>query len=679
MVKRIVGAIIVYSQKNKTFSKFLYVNYFVMINRIFSIVFLLFCLQAQSQTPEQRCKQVYDIAEMEKDRHKSLDVVEGTLASNNFDVKYYRCEWEADPAIYYITGKVTVYYVVTTASTSISFDLMNSLTVDSVKQRNTVLIKSHAGNLLQVNFPAQVNAGVFDSVSIYYKGPPANTGFGSFVRDTHGAPAVPVIWTLSEPYGSRDWWPCKNGLDDKADSIDIFITNPVAYKAAANGLLQSETTIAGGTKKLTHWKHRYPIASYLVCFSVTNFSVFNNSVQLGAVNLPMQTYCYPESLASFQNGTQNVLDAMKYFHGIYGDYPFIKEKYGHVQFGWGGGMEHQTSTFVVSIDEGLSAHELGHQWFGDKITCASWEDIWLNEGFATFLAAMYMENKYPATAIANRKGIVGNITSAIGGSVKVDDTTSVGRIFSGRLSYNKGSYLLYMLRWKLGDDVFYRAIRRYQSDPAVIYGFAKTADLQRNLEAESGQNLTEFFKDWFLGQGYPSYNVEWSQLGSSNVQIKMNQTTSHPSVGFFELPVALKFKNATQEKTIVVDNKINNEVFVRNIGFIADTVLIDPEYWLVSKNNTSKKVTDIVTGLNVVEVYPNPMQDHLYVYLHNFNSSSATIRLHNMAGQLVYSKVVPLINGSEYIDIPAGYLASGEYIFTVLADKKRVFTKKLIK
>jgi len=536
-----------------------------------------------------------------------------TSASNNYDVKYYRCEWEVDPAVRYITGKVTVYFIITVPTNNIQIDLMNALTVDSVKQRNILLVKQHTNNTLSFDFPVAINAGVLDSVSIYYKGVPANNGFGSFETTTHAG--IPVMWSLSEPYGSRDWWPCKNGLDDKADSIDIFVTAPQQYKAAANGLLQSEILVAGGTKKLAHWKHRYPIASYLVCFAVTNFSVFNNSVLLGNTNLPMQTHCYPENLTFFQGGTQNVLDALQLFHNNFGDYPFIKEKYGHVQFSWGGGMEHQTATFLVSIDENLCAHELGHQWFGDKVTCGSWEDIWLNEGFATYLAAFYMENKYPASILTSRKNVINNITSAVGGSVWVDDTTNVGRIFSGRLSYNKGSYLLYMLRRKLGDQAFFNGLKQYINDSKLAYGFAKTDDLKRNLEQVSGQNLSEFFKDWFKGQGYPSYNVQWTQIGTQYVDIKMNQTTSHNSVDFFELPVALKFKNATQEKTIVVDNKTNGETFFRNIGFIADTVLIDPEYWLITKNNTTAKVPDAMAGQNVVQVFPNPVGDSLlYLY-----------------------------------------------------------------
>ena len=642
---------------------------------IFTLI-LLICLKAPAQSPDNLCKSVEEIARMERMGHDRLNnTANRTLASDNFDVKYYRCEWEVDPAAYYITGKVTVYFVTSTAATSISFDLMNSLVTDSVKQRNTLLTKLQSNNVLTVNFPVAVNAGVLDSVSIYYKGPPANTGFGSFVQTTHAG--VPVIWTLSEPYGSRDWWPCKNGLDDKADSIDILVTCPVAYKAAANGLLQSETLIAGGTKKLTWWKHRYPIASYLVCFAVTNFSVFNNSVQLGAVNMPMQTYCYPESLASFQSGTQNVLDALQLYHNNYGDYPFIKEKYGHVQFGWGGGMEHQTSTFIVNIGEGLIAHELAHQWFGDKITCASWEDIWLNEGFATYLASFYMENKYPANTIANRKNVINNITSQLGGSVWVNDTTSVGRIFDGRLSYNKGSYLLYMLRWKLGDAAFFNGLRQYQKDTKVIYGFAKTADLQRNLEQASGQNLAEFFKDWFKGQGYPTYRVEWTQIGSSNVKITMKQTTSHNSVDFFELPVALKFKNSSQEKTVVVDNKTNGEIFMQNIGFIADTVLIDPDYWLVTKNNTTAKVA-LGTAAGI-QVYPNPIKNKFTVYLQNLAASSAAINLYNAAGQLMYSRNVNLVNGSELVEVPSANLAAGEYTLRIKAGNDIKFVKKLVK
>ena len=651
--------------------------------RILLVFLLLIGFRSGAQPPADICKEVNDIALFEQMAHQRLiggagNNIVTNAASGNYDVKYYRCEWEVDPTVRYIKGKVTIYFNIVTSTNSIQLDLMNPLVVDSVKQHNTLLTKQHSNNVITVNLLGTLNAGTLDSVSVYYQGVPANTGFGSFVLSVHGGAQIPVMWSLSEPYGSRDWWPCKNGLDDKADSIDIIVTNPAINKAASNGILQSETLIAGGTKRVTYWKHRYPIASYLMCFAVTDYVIFNNTVQLGSVTLPMQTHCYAEYLDYFKSGTQNVLDAMLLFHNNFGEYPFIKEKYGHVQFGWGGGMEHQTSTFVVGVGETLTSHELAHQWFGDKITCASWEDIWLNEGFATFLSAFYMENKYPANATNARKNVINNIVSQPGGSVWVDDTTSVGRIFSGRLSYNKGSYLLFMLRWIMGDENFFKALRQYQQDPALKYGFAKTDDLKRNLEQVSGKNFTKFFNDWFKGQGYPSYNVQWSQLGANYVKIKMNQTTSHASVSFYELPVALKFKNATQEKTIVVDNKTNGEIFIRDIGFIADTVYVDPALWLVTKNNTTAKVPDPALAQNTIDIFPNPVQDRFYIYMHSVAASTADIGLYNTVGQLVYSKSVNLINGAEYIEVPTRNLASGIYTVVVRAGKNK-FVKKLVR
>ncbi|MDB5202103.1 MAG: type sorting protein [Ferruginibacter sp.] len=641
--------------------------------RIFFILSLCWSFPAMAQfDPVAETKA---IALMEQQGHHRLGSVgESTLASDNFDVKYYRCEWEVDPAVRFIKGKVTVYFYVAANTSSITLDLMSPLVTDSVIQRQNGLGFIQANNSLQINFNPAVPANRLDSVSIYYKGIPPNTGFGSFIQDMHLG--TPVMWTLSEPYGARDWWPCKNGLDDKADSIDVIVTHPAIYKAASNGLLQSETI--NGTKISTHWRHRYPIATYLVCFAVTNYVVFNNSVQLGNTTLPMQTFCYPESQAAFQANTPKVLNAMALFNQYFGEYPFIREKYGHVQFGWGGGMEHQTSTFLINTNESLMAHELGHQWFGDKITTASWQDAWLNEGFATFLAAFHVENFYPASTIANRIAVINNIVTQLGGSVRVDDTTNVSRIFDGRLTYNKGAYLLYMLRFMLGDQSFFKGMKQYQQDSRLSYGFARTADFKRNMEQASGKDLTVFFNQWYTGEGYPTYHVDWSQLGNRNVRIRMNQVTSHPSVSFFEMPVALKFKNATQEKTVIVDNHVNHEMFVRDIGFLADTVLVDPDYWLISKNNSTAKTIFANNGQGALELYPNPVTGPLTIYLHDFNSTSASVQIFNAGGQLLYRKEVTLLNGGEIFQVSFASWPAGSYQVQVKSGNN-TFVRQIIK
>ena len=634
-----------------------------------SVFFVLLCISKVGFSQERSDPQSIARMEMAPYVQQFAGSAGGTASTDNFDVKYYRCEWEIDPAVRYIKGKLTMYFKMNATGSSVTMDLMSVLAVTAITKNGTSLTYSQPSNTLVINFPSSLNAGTLDSVTISYQGIPANTGFGSFIQDTHAG--VPVVWSLSEAYGARDWWPCKNGINDKADSVDVLITHPSQYKAASNGMLQSVTAL-GGNKTLTHWKHRYPIASYLICMAITNYATFSNSVQLGSTTLPMLTYCYPENLATFQVNTPYVLEAMQLFHNTFGPYPFINEKYGHVQFNWGGGMEHQTSTFIVSPDESLMAHELGHQWFGDKITCASWEDIWLNEGFATHLAAFQMETKYPASAIANRKTIVANITSLPGGTVKVNDTTNLLRIFDQRLSYNKGSHLLYMLRFILGDNVFFKALRRYQSDPAVIYGNAHTSDLKRNLEQESGKDLSYFFDQWYTGQGYPSYRVQWNTIGSGTVNIKMEQATSHPSVTFFKLPVALKFKNATQEKTVVVDNSFNGQSFIRTLGFLPDTVLVDPEYWLISKGNTAVKLPVTNNGSGIVEVYPNPVTDPFTVYLRDFKDAKAEMKIFDKSGREMYRRTVLLTAGAELVQVPSAGWSHGVYLLKIISAGKTI-------
>ncbi|MEO6819046.1 MAG: M1 family aminopeptidase [Ginsengibacter sp.] len=641
--------------------------------RIIIFTFLqLFSVSYGQKLPSQFTTE--KIAAFEKKAYLTTQINKNvTAASNNFDVKYYRCEWEVDPATRYIKGKVTSYFVVTSPTSFIIYDLMNSLRVDSVKDKNGSLSYSQTNNSIQINFAADKPGGTLDSVSIYYQGIPANQGFGSFEINMHSG--TPILWTLSEPYGSRDWWPCKNGLDDKADSIDVYITNPSQYKAASNGLLQDE--VIAGDKKITHWKHRYPIASYLVCMAVTNYTEFKEYIQIGNDNLLMQTFCYPESLALFQLQTQLMFPTIKYYSELFGPYPFMKEKYGHVQFGWGGGMEHQTSTFIFAPDENLMAHELAHQWFGDKITVASWQHIWLSEGFATFLTNIDFEKKYPQTAMQGRRQEISKITSSTGGSVFVKDTTNVNRIFDSRLSYSKGGYLLTMLRWILGDSIFFKGLTNYFNDPSLAYGFAVTKDLQRNLEEVSGKKLDYFFDQWFYGEGYPSYQVEWTQIGNDYVRIKLNQTTSNPSVGFFTLPLALQFKNATQQKTIVLDNKTNGEKFFREIGFIADTVIVDPDYWLVTKNNTSLKMADD-SKENQVEIYPNPFVNSVQLNFLHITSPKVFYKIFDINGRLISGETFSL-NGYLFKEINLHYLPKGVYIMKIFSEDGVNLSKRIIK
>lgn len=636
---------------------------------------MIISCRAFAQYEKPLCKTTEDIATRERNSLQRIFLSNGSSASSNFQVTYYRCNWEIDPAIRYIKGSVTSHFITNALTSSISFDLSSQLTVDSIYYHGSKINFSvPATDLLQINFPSAMNAGQKDSVIVFYKGVPPNSGFGSFNQTTHSG--IPVTWTLSEPYGAKDWWPCRNGVDDKADSIDIIVSCPNAYRASSNGMLVSESD--NGITRTSFYKHRYPIATYLVAFAVTNFKVLNHSVQVGAVNLPMITYCYPENEASFQANTPKVLQALSLFHQQFGAYPFINEKYGHTQFSWGGGMEHQTNSFIVFPDENLMAHELAHQWFGDKVTCGSWQDIWLNEGFATYLSYFYFEKKNPADHLNRIKNLGASITNSPGGSVWVDDTTNIYRIFNGRLSYNKGAYVVHMLRWVLGDTLFFQGVRQYLNDPKLAYGFARTADLKKILEQVSGKDLTGFFNDWFTGQGHPSYSVKWSQNKNNWAKIKVSQITTHPSVTYFEMPLALKFKSGVQEKTVVVNNKINNEIFWEDIGFKADTVLIDPEYWVLSKNNVSIKENPVSAITNEIRIYPVPATTGITIELRNPAEKNLNLQTFAVSGQLLSTKQIATEGRDEEFYINISHLPAGVYLLRFIAGDF-ILTRQIIK
>jgi aminopeptidase N len=599
-----------------------------------------------------------------------------SAAAANFKVNFYRCAWQLDPAVRYIRGSVTAYFTIIAATSNITFDLHADLTVDSVRFRNQAVSFQHtSAHALIIQLPATLAVQQKDSVTIFYQGVPANGGLGSFVTSLQSE--TPVMWSLSEPYGAKDWWPCKNAPSDKADSIDIVITYPGRYRSSSNGLL-TEQSVSNGFKT-DHWKHRYPIAAYLVAFAITNYVVDNDSVRIGNVTMPVRMYAYPSHADYFKNATGIAKLCLQKFSELFGTYPFIRESYSQTQFGAGGGMEHQTNSFIGSNTNTLVSHELGHQWFGDKVTCNSWQDTWLNEGFATYMQMTYVENFEPANFQAQVEAIRDNITSSPGGSLKVSDTTMIGRIFDNRLTYNKGYYLLRMLRWRLGDTLFFRALRGYLNDPGLAYGTATTADLQKWAEQVSGQSFTGFFRQWYEGEGFPSYQVKWTQNARYVVTVQLSQTTSHPSVLFYEGPVPIRFRGRTGDTTIVFNHSGNNEQFTINPGFAADSAFFDPEARVLSASNTVTRVDGIAVNNNAIKAYYNAGQGSVVFSIRAPTGSRLQLQLLSAAGQLVY-KIDVALNGSDLLlQIPAAQLAPGIYFLSVTGDDALRMVKKIMK
>jgi aminopeptidase N len=592
-------------------------------------------------------------------------------SSAETDLIYQKLEWFLDPAVRFISGKITSRFKVRATETDrIVFDLTGHLFVDSVLYGTGKADFSHGGNILVIQFPKKISGESVDSVTVFYHGVPADTGMESFTSSFHNQ--VPILWTLSEPYGASEWWPCKLSLSDKIDSTDIIVTTPAEYRTAANGVLVSDTVV--DNKRTMHWKHRYPIATYLIGVAVTNYVVFTDTLILeNGKTIPVVNYVYPENLESARLQIPVTLDIMKLFNSCFGLYPFADEKYGHAQFGWGGGMEHQTMSFMTNFGFKLIAHELSHSWFGNCLTLSSWHDIWLNEGFATFAEGLAFEKLRTNEFRSWLKNELDYIMIQPGGSVFAEDTTDINRIFSGRLSYSKGGYLLRMLRWLTGDSLFFTAMKNYFSDSRLKYRFVKPQDWIGHLESASGKSFGNFFNNWYYGEGFPVYSAIFRNIAENRLQIVLSQSTSHPSVSFFEMDVPVRaFSYGRKDSMdLRLGHRFNHQVFEFDIPFTVAEIVIDPDLWLIRKVQKISSVTPENYSVSDILVFPNPSDGNWRIVTGN-GSIPAEAEIFDLSGRLLQKVKVE----GNFLSLP--WLNPGIYTLKAIT-RNRFYKAKLIK
>jgi aminopeptidase N len=627
-------------------------NFIVRKAQLICFLFLgifAFFLSAYSQDSQ--------IQTLELEARRAFFETQASGSGKNIDVKHYRCHWKINPNQRFINGKVSTTFLTKDTASFLLFDFYNGLTVDSVVFRGQKISSQFpSSQLFRIALGQVLPSNTLDSISIFYKGIPANSGFGAFNQAFHAG--TPIIWTMSCPYAARDWWPCKQDLEDKPDSIDLIISTPSQYRAAGNGLLVAE--YLSGTDKVFHWKHKYPIATYLIATAVTNYAAYTQKVKLASQpagdSLPVVNFVYPESQASAQINTRRVLPILQFYDSLLAPYPFAREKYGHAQFGWGGGMEHQTMSFMTDFSFGLQAHELAHQWFGDHITCKSWRDVWLNEGWATYMTAVAQKRFATANFLSWLTTTINQITANGSGSVWVDDTTNINRVFDYRLTYQKGAMLLHMLRWELGVTDFWAGVRSYQADPLLKFGFSSTSQFITHLEASSGKNLQSFVNQWFKGQGHPIVQVKLIRDGL-NMQLILTQTTSHPSVPFFNLKVPIRFRATGMDTTLIFYPENPVSEFNFQLPLSPTTLTFDPEKWLLARSSVQliTRTMEVKSQIPEIAAFPNPFSEVLN--LKNKGLDSRIFEIMNANGQVIQKGEIhpEFQNAMNTKDFPPGF------------------------
>lgn len=550
----------------------------------------------------------------------------------NIDVKYHRFQWTLDPSVgKNIAGTVTTYFETKQNNVSqVTFDF------DKSAFNNASLIVRYHGsttgvsfsfpasgnvNILRINLPVVLPNNTLDSLSISYSGtPPSFATYGEGMdRSTTITGLGPTVYTLAESYGDDDFWPCKADMQDKIDSVDFIITTPSAYRAAANGALISD--VVSAPNRIMTYKHRYPIPSYLIAVAVAQYNVYNRTpVTIGGKSVPVTYYIGSGRTPTAGNLTtmDRCRDELVAFSNVFGDYPFKNEKYGMYEFGWGGGMEHQTfsaMSWSSMLSWSVIAHELAHQWFGDKVTFSTWNHLWLAEGFARYSEALAAElvpalGQNAATVRSGFRTAARNTTNRAYAAYIPDSYIANSDLIwgtpYGSTVYERGAMIVSMLRTLAGDNLFYQACRNYLNDPALAYRSATTDDLRIHFQnILGGKDLTPFFDSYVMNGGYPTYSINWGRNGNQLVvQVASQTQTSPPVAGFYyKTPIALRVQGslAGQDTVVVIYDEngtlynagagilktVSGNTISTTLSFTPTTVTFDPYFQTLAGGTVS--------------------------------------------------------------------------------------------
>ena len=499
------------------------------------------------------------------------------------DVKHYTIKIDLYPEQKKILGDVTISIrLLDHLTDKIDLNFYGNLKIKKLEVNGSNSDFTQSEKILSIKKPDED----LDSadVRIVYEGTPESLGFGSFYFGNEEGSSV--VYSLNEPIYASTWFPCVDLPDDKA-LADIYVTNDSSKVSLSNGKLIDIKTKQ--SRRTYHWKTFYPISTYLIAIYSANYkSSTEKYISIDRDTVDLAFYALPKE---FEDARKDFSDHSKYlraFEELFGPYPFPKEKYSVAEFWWEtGAMEHQTITGIGSnfisgkhFFSDMLIHELAHHWWGDAVGPKTWKDVWLNEGFATYSVALYWEKQAGFKALHST---MSSITNSFDNGTLYNPGTAI----FGPLVYDKGAWVLHMLRKVVGDKNFFKILKEYFSQ--YKYGNASTNDFKNVCEKISEKNLNYFFNEWvFKGQGIIDLQYDWnsSQFGqkfSTIIQIKQLQK------GFdiykFPLDIKLIFDNGDQS-VVSTEYVTSREQEIKLISKSKPTKIeLDPDSWLLANIN----------------------------------------------------------------------------------------------
>ncbi|HPG40075.1 MAG TPA: M1 family aminopeptidase [bacterium] len=503
-----------------------------------------------------------------------------------WDIDYYSLDLFPDIKSETLYGRVQVRGTVLSdvmewAGLSLWAGMQVNSIVSSANTADTLdFIQKEEIDILLIKLERPFLKGEEICFTIDYQGRPQNSGYDAF--DFGSQLDKPMIWTLSEPFGAKSWWPCKDTATDKPDSIDIRVTVPQELTVVSNGSLRSKTAV--GDNYIWWWHEQYPIAPYLVSLAIYEYDIhYDNYIYNdGADTMQIQFYNFPGVYEQYKGDMQKVKGMITLFSRLFGEYPFVEEKYAQADFLGGGAMEHQTCSSFSFFGEWVYVHELAHQWWGDLITCSDFHHIWLNEGLTTYCEALWYEARYKNYTASDYQMSMNLYLGP--GTVYVEDPEH-DNIFDGGLSYAKGSWIPHMLRHIVGDSTFFVILQEFYKSPLHSYGTATSEDFKTLCEQLSGQELETFFQQWIYEEGHPHYYYYWNWEKTTNGLYRVfGQIKQVQSVGpVFAMPLDITIQTENGDTTFVMLNDEKYTDFEYLVTAQPVMVLLDKDNWILKQ------------------------------------------------------------------------------------------------